>query len=85
MVQHDLTPVQMASGLKPPASKNTTDPQNQSRCVEREHRETPPTLKHRHEEVSQALAQVHSETSYKFDAILAMLKQQQSEQQTPSL
>ena len=49
MVQHDLTPVEVASGLRPPASKHTTDPQNQSRCVDDEHRETPPTLKHRHE------------------------------------
>ena len=53
LVQHycqcDLTPVQMASGFRPPASKNTTDTQNKSRCIDNEHRETPPTLENRHE------------------------------------
>ena len=39
----------MASGLRPPASKNTSNPRNQSRSADNDPRETPPTLKHRHE------------------------------------
>ena len=49
MVQISLKPVHRASGLRRPASRDTTNPRKQAHCLDNGHRETPPTLGLRHE------------------------------------
>ena len=49
VVQISLKPVHRASGLRRLASRDTTNPRNQSHCLDNGHRETPPALELRHE------------------------------------